>query len=108
MRTRLDWKWSPQQMAATLKRVLPDERDRHVCREIIYTAIYTAINTAINAQLRGELRKQLVDCRRHRRRPPHAAVAGGGPARADSRHGQHPCARPRWMTASCPVTGKAT
>jgi len=59
VRTLLDWKWSPQQIAATLKRMLPDEPERHVSHETIYTAIY--------AQPRGELRKQLVACLRHGR-----------------------------------------
>jgi hypothetical protein len=30
VRTMLDWKWSPQQIPATLKRVFPDEPERHV------------------------------------------------------------------------------
>ena len=55
----LDWKWSPQQIAATLKRVFPDEPERHVCHETIYTAIY--------AQPRGELRRQLIGCLRQGR-----------------------------------------
>ena len=38
--TLLDWKWSPQQIAGTLKRVFPDEPERHVSHETIYTAIY--------------------------------------------------------------------
>ena len=59
VRTMLNWKWSPQQIAATLKRVFPDEPERHVSHETIYTAIY--------AQPRGELRKQLVACLRHGR-----------------------------------------
>jgi IS30 family transposase len=59
VRTMLDWKWSPQQIAATLKRVFPDEPERHVSHETIYTAIY--------AQPRGELRKQLLACLRHGR-----------------------------------------
>jgi IS30 family transposase len=59
VRTMLDWKWSPQQIAATLKRMFPDEPERHVSHETIYTAIY--------AQPRGELRKQLVACLRHPR-----------------------------------------
>jgi IS30 family transposase len=57
--TLLDWKWSPQQIAATLKRVFPNEPDRHVSHETIYTAIY--------AQPRGELRRQLVACLRQGR-----------------------------------------
>ena len=59
VRTLLDWKWSPQQIAATLKRVFPDEPERHVSHETIYTAIY--------AQPRGELRRQLIACLRHGR-----------------------------------------
>jgi IS30 family transposase len=57
--TLLDWKWSPQQIAATLKRVFPHEPERHVSHETIYTAIY--------AQPRGELRRQLVACLRQGR-----------------------------------------
>ena len=57
--TLLSWKWSPQQIAATLKRVYPDEPDHHVSHETIYTAIY--------AQPRGELRRQLIACLRQGR-----------------------------------------
>jgi len=76
VRTMLDWKWSPQQIAATLKRVFPDEPERHVSHETIYTAIY--------AQPRGELRRQLVACLRHGRstRLPRT--------RGDDRRGQIP------------------
>ena len=57
--TLLDWKWSPQQIAATLKRVFPNQPERHVSHETIYTAIY--------AQPRGELRRQIVACLRQGR-----------------------------------------
>ena len=57
--TLLDWRWSPQQIAATLKRVFPDEPQRQVSHETIYTAIY--------AQPRGELRRQLIACLRQGR-----------------------------------------
>ena len=57
--TLLSWKWSPQQIAATLKRVYPDQPERHVSHETIYTAIY--------AQPRGELRRQLIACLRQGR-----------------------------------------
>ena len=57
--TLLDWKWSPQQIAATLKRAHPEQPERHVSHESIYTAIY--------AQPRGELRRQLVACLRQGR-----------------------------------------
>ncbi|MFT3664275.1 IS30 family transposase [Piscinibacter sp.] len=54
--TMLNWRWSPQQIAATLRRVFPDEPCRHVSHESIYTAIY--------AHPRGELRRQLIACLR--------------------------------------------
>jgi IS30 family transposase len=57
--TILDWKWSPQQIAGTLKRVFVDEPERCVSHETIYTAIY--------AQPRGELRRQLIAYLRHGR-----------------------------------------
>jgi IS30 family transposase len=55
--TLLDWRWSPQQIAGTLRRIFPNEATRHVSHETIYTAIY--------AQPRGELRRQLIACLRH-------------------------------------------
>ena len=33
--TLLDWKWSPQQIAATLESVFPDKPERHVSHETI-------------------------------------------------------------------------
>src|SRR4051794_17865797 len=57
--TLLEWKWSPQQIAATLKRTFPNEPARHVSHETIYTAIY--------ALPRGELRRQLIACLRQGR-----------------------------------------
>ena len=74
--TMLDWRWSPQQIAGTLKRVFPNEPERHVSHETIYTAIY--------ALPRGELRRQLIACLRHGRstRMPRS--------RGDDRRGQIP------------------
>jgi IS30 family transposase len=54
--TLLDWRWSPQQISGTLKRVFPNDPTHHVSHETIYTAIY--------AQPRGELRRQLIACLR--------------------------------------------
>lgn len=54
--TLLSWKWSPQQIAATLQRVFPDDPTRHVSHETIYNAIY--------ALPRGELRRDLIACLR--------------------------------------------
>ena len=74
--TMLDWKWSPQQIAGTLKRVFADKPERCVSHETIYTAIY--------AQPRGELRRQLIACLRRGRstRMPRS--------RGDDRRGQIP------------------
>jgi IS30 family transposase len=74
--TLLEWRWSPQQIAGTLKRVFPDEPERHVSHETIYNSIY--------AQPRGELRRQLVACLRrgHSTRMPRT--------RGDDRRGQIP------------------
>ncbi|MGF6812439.1 IS30 family transposase [Paraburkholderia sp. Clong3] len=52
----LDWKWSPQQISGTLKRMWPDDPSMHVSHETIYNAIY--------ARPRGELRRQLIACLR--------------------------------------------
>jgi IS30 family transposase len=66
--TLLSWKWSPQQIAATLKRVYPDQPEHHVSHETIYTAIY--------AQPRGELRRQLIACLRRPAVPCRSAPPG--------------------------------
>lgn len=50
--TLLCWRWSPQQIAATLRRMHPDNPSWQVSHETIYNAIY--------AYPRGELRRQLI------------------------------------------------
>ena len=55
----LRWKWSPQEIAATLKRAYPQQSQHHVSHETIYTAIY--------AYPKGELRKELMACLRQNR-----------------------------------------
>ncbi len=54
--TLLSWKYSPQQIAGTLKRLFPGDPSRPVSYETIYTAIY--------AHPRGELRRELIACLR--------------------------------------------
>jgi IS30 family transposase len=58
--------WSPQQIAAHLKKLNPHDRRQQVSPESIYTCIY--------AQPRGELKKALVSCLRlaHAKRWPRA------------------------------------
>ncbi|WP_412524075.1 IS30 family transposase [Burkholderia sp. S-53] len=51
--------WSPQEIAATLKRTFPDDPSLNVSHETIYNAIY--------AQPRGELRRELIACLRQHR-----------------------------------------
>lgn len=46
------WRWSPQQITSTLRRMNPDDPSQHVSHESIYNAIY--------AYPRGELKKQLI------------------------------------------------
>lgn len=54
--TMLAWRWSPQQIAATLRRVYPNQPEHQVSHETIYTAIY--------AHAKGELRQDLIACLR--------------------------------------------
>jgi transposase, IS30 family len=52
-------RWSPQQIAATLKRDHPDDRGMQISHESIYRALYV--------QSRGELRRELTSLLRTRR-----------------------------------------
>jgi|TARA_R100000750_G_scaffold61317_1_gene52095 transposase, IS30 family len=59
VRTLLDWRWSPEQIACTLRRMWPNDPVRQVSHETIYTAIY--------AHPKGELRRELIACLRQGR-----------------------------------------
>lgn len=59
VKTMLGWKWSPQQISATLRRVFSLQREFQVSHETIYTAIH--------AHARGELRLELIACLRYGR-----------------------------------------
>lgn len=48
--------WSPQQIARTLKRMNPNDPDRQISHESIYTALYV--------MPRGTLKKELIACSR--------------------------------------------
>ena len=50
------WRWSPQQIAARLERMFPDDPARQVSHETIYAAIY--------AYPRGSLKQALIDALR--------------------------------------------
>jgi IS30 family transposase len=51
-------RWSPQQIAATLRMMHPDDASQWISHGTIYSAI--------NAHPRGALKKGLVDVRLHR------------------------------------------
>jgi IS30 family transposase len=59
VKTMLGWKWSPQQISATLRRVYLLQREFQGSHETIYTAI--------QAHGRGELRRELIACLRYGR-----------------------------------------
>jgi transposase, IS30 family len=59
VRARLGCRWSPEQIAATLKRDHPDDRGMQISHESIYRALYV--------QSRGELRRELTGLLRTRR-----------------------------------------
>ncbi|HNG02300.1 MAG TPA: IS30 family transposase [Nitrospira sp.] len=68
--------WSPEQIAGTLKRTWPHDRERTVSHETIYNALYV--------MPRGELRTELIACLRQGR-------GGRRPrARGEDRRGQIP------------------
>ncbi|GJG96463.1 IS30 family transposase [Cupriavidus pauculus] len=50
------WRWSPQQIAARLRRMYPDAPDQHISHETIYAAIY--------AHPRGGLKQAMIDALR--------------------------------------------
>src|ERR1700710_2383382 len=98
--TLLEWKWSPQQISGTLKRMYPTDSTQHVSHETIYTAIY--------AQPRGELRRQLMPA--CATATAHACHAHGAQTGADRfpTWSVSTCDRPKSKTDCCRVTGKAT
>ena len=57
---RLDQGWSPQQIAARLRRDYPQDMDKRISHETIYAAIYVVP--------RGELRRTLIACLRQHRK----------------------------------------
>lgn len=53
------WRWSPRQIACTLRRMHPEQPQLQVSHETLYSAIY--------AHPKGELRTQLIACLRQAR-----------------------------------------
>ena len=56
VQTKLEDKWSPEQVSAQLRREFPDDADMRISHESIYRSIYV--------QGRGELRRELARCLR--------------------------------------------
>ena len=72
VQARLEWRWSPEQISAMLKREFAGRPEMQVSHEAIYQAIYV--------QGRGALRRELAACLRTGRalrRPRQAASRGG-------------------------------
>lgn len=66
---RLRAGWSPQQIAARLRRDYPDDVTKHISHETIYAAIYIVP--------RGELRRTLIGCLRQHRKVRRARHVSG-------------------------------
>lgn len=87
--TMLSWKWSPRQIAATPRRVYPDDPDSQVSHETIYTAIY--------AYPRGELKRWRT--RPQKQRSPRLQQSSTPSLHRCARH--RPTARARrWLDTS--------
>jgi transposase, IS30 family len=65
---KLEQEWSPEQIAAHLREVYPDQPDWHLCHETIYQALYRGVRGGLNRRLTKRLRTQRP-LRRRRRRP---------------------------------------
>jgi len=56
VQAKLEQEWSPQQIAAHLRRQFPDRLSWHVCHETIYQALYNCGKNGLNRQLTKRLR----------------------------------------------------
>jgi transposase, IS30 family len=68
VQAKLELEWSPEQIAAHLRRAYPDRPAWHVCHETIYQALYHGGKGGLNRQLTKKLRTGRP-LRRRRRRP---------------------------------------
>ena len=94
--TLLDWKWSPQQISGTLRRMYPNDLTQQVSHETIYAPKEVPLGD--HGYLRPAVRGTASPARCLSAPPSHrshAAKQGHRPARTDSRHGQHPRAPAR-------------
>jgi IS30 family transposase len=56
VQARLELEWSPEQIAAWLRREFPDRPRWHVCHETIYQALYSGAKGGLSRQLTKKLR----------------------------------------------------
>jgi IS30 family transposase len=77
---RLEQDWSPEQIAAQLRRAYPGRPSWHVCHETIYQALYHGGKGGLSRTLTGRLRTGRA-LRRRRRRPDQRQVRFVAPAR---------------------------
>jgi transposase, IS30 family len=56
VQAKLEVEWSPEQIAAYLRREYPDRLSWHVCHETIYQALYNAGKSGLSRQLTRRLR----------------------------------------------------
>ena len=73
--TMLSWKWSPQQISATLDAMHPDDDRARVSHETIYNTLY--------AHPKGELRREILACLRWRQSKRKSRSAGTDRSRLD-------------------------
>ena len=68
VQVRLELEWSPEQIAAHLRRMFPDRPSWHLCHETIYQALYNGGKGGLSRQLTRRLRTGRP-LRKRRRRP---------------------------------------
>ncbi|MEV0186622.1 IS30 family transposase [Streptomyces sp. NPDC050625] len=56
VQAKLNLEWSPEQIAAHLRRHWPDRPERHLCHESIYRALYQGAKDGLSRTLPGKLR----------------------------------------------------
>ncbi|MGF6504460.1 IS30 family transposase [Paraburkholderia sp. 32] len=52
------WRWSPQQIAAKLRAMYPDDPSQHVSHETVYAAIYTYARGSLKPAMIAALRQE--------------------------------------------------
>lgn len=77
VQAKLDLEWSPEQIAAHLRALWPDQPERHLCHESIYRALYQGAKGGLSRTLTKKLRTGRPLCKQRRKadqRAPRFAV----------------------------------